>query len=128
MNAERQGQTKAIAEIKERVQLTEWQRQIEERQAEGIGVTEWCERQGISKNTYYYRLRRIREYLCQLTEQLPAEKSYTKEERRIVPINMSVREALESRIEIKVGELSICFTGEISPEALRVTVEALRSC
>lgn len=38
MKNERQEQTQAIAEIKERVQLTEWQRQIEERQTEGLGV------------------------------------------------------------------------------------------
>ena len=40
-----QESTQAIAKIKERVQLTERERQIEERQSEGLGVAEWCERQ-----------------------------------------------------------------------------------
>ena len=65
MKNEKQEKTQAIAEIKERVQFAEWQRRIEERQSEGLGVAEWCERQGISKGAYYYRLRKIREYPVQ---------------------------------------------------------------
>lgn len=50
MKNEEQEKTPAIAEIKERVQFAEWQRQIEERQSEGLGVAAWCEQQGISKS------------------------------------------------------------------------------
>ena len=62
--------TQAITEIKESVQLSKWQSEIEERQAIGLSVEAWCSRQGISKNTYYYRLRRVREHLCEIAGQL----------------------------------------------------------
>lgn len=54
----------AIAEVKREVQIAEWQRQIQERQEQGIAVEEWCVNLGISKEAYYYRLRKVREYMC----------------------------------------------------------------
>ena len=127
-----QEKTQAIVEVKERVQLAQWQRQIKERQTEGVGITEWCERQGISKSTYYYRLRKLREYLCQCTGQLPEkQEKHEGEEQRIVQINrssQSISVSRESKIEINLGELHITFTGETPPEALKTVIEALRSC
>lgn len=127
MKNEGQEQTKAIAEIKKEVQLSQWQRQIEERQVSGLGVAQWCERQGISKTTYYYRLRKVWEHLCQLANPTVTEVVEAQEECRIVPIH-TANQAAASRIEIKHRELSITFMGEASPDALKAIVEALRSC
>ena len=112
MKKEKQEKTQAIAEIKEQVQFAEWQRQIEERQSEGLGVAAWCERQGISKSTYYYRLRKIREYICQLTGQQSVEKTKAEEKQQIIPIQTSVSTPCENRIEIISGDLRITFEGE----------------
>ncbi len=57
--------SQAIAAVKRKVQLSEWQCQIQARQEQGITVDEWCMRMGISKGAYYHRLRKVREYLCQ---------------------------------------------------------------
>ena len=116
-----QEKTKAIAEIKESVQLRTWQREIEERQASGMSIDEWCNRLGISRNTYYYRLRRVREQLCELT-------SHMSEEQCVVPIGTTVRGSSESKIEISRGELQVSFTGSVSSEALKTVIEALQSC
>ena len=59
--------SQAIIEIKREVKLSEWQRQIQARQEQGISVDEWCMRMGISKGAYYHRLRKVREYMCQKT-------------------------------------------------------------
>ncbi len=64
-------EAQTIADVKERVLLSEWQRQIEERQSGGYSIEEWCQMQGISKGCYYHRLRRVRKYLCQITGILP---------------------------------------------------------
>lgn len=128
MKNEEQEKTQAIAEIKERVQLAEWQRQIEERQSEGLRVAAWCERQGISKSAYYYRLRKIREYICQLTGQQSVEKTKAEEKQQIIPIQTSVSTPCENRIEIISGDLRISFVGETAPSALKAVIEALRSC
>lgn len=46
--------SQAIAEGKREVQLAEWQRQIQERQEQGITIEEWCVNLGISKSAYYH--------------------------------------------------------------------------
>ena len=56
--------SQAIVAVKREVQLSEWQRQVQERQEQGIPVDEWCASLGISKGVYY-RLRKVREYMCQ---------------------------------------------------------------
>lgn len=43
--------SQAIAEVKQEVQLAEWQRQIQERQESRMTVDEWCLKLGISKGT-----------------------------------------------------------------------------
>ena len=55
----------AIVAVKREVQLSEWQRQVQERQEQGIPVDECCASLGISKGAYYHRLRKVREYMCQ---------------------------------------------------------------
>lgn len=96
--------------------------------SEGLGVAEWCERQGISKSAYYYSLRKIREYICQLTGQQSVEKTKAEEKQQIIPIQTSVSTPCENRIEIISGDLRISFVGETAPSALKAVIEALRSC
>ena len=57
-----------IAMVKKEIQLQNWSDKELVRQESGLTVTEWCRREKISKSAYYYRLRRIRENLC---EQIP---------------------------------------------------------
>lgn len=45
--------SQAIVAVKREVQLSEWQRQVQERQEQGIPVDEWCASLGISKGAYY---------------------------------------------------------------------------
>ena len=120
--------TKAIAEIKEQVQLDRWQKDLEDRQAAGLSIAAFCERHGISKTTYYYRLRRVREYLCYASGILPDKPSESSNGQQIVPIRMAAKAATENRIEIVKGDLRISFAGETDPTALKTVIEALRSC
>lgn len=57
--------SQAIAAVKREVQRSEWQRQIQERQEQCRTVDEWFISLGISKGTYYHRLRKVRKYMCQ---------------------------------------------------------------
>lgn len=127
MKNKEQEKTPAIAEIKERVQFAEWQRQIEERQSEGLGVAAWCEQQGISKSTYYYRLRKVREHICRVAGSLSEAPPESSMEQQIVPIRMAANTVTEKRIEIVSGDLRISFTGETDISSLKAVVEALRS-
>ena len=120
--------TKAIAEIKEQVQLDRWQKDLENRQAAGLSIVAFCERHGISKSTYYYRLRRVREHLCYAAGMLPEKPSESSSEQQIVPIRMAAKAVSENRIDIVKGDLCISFTGETEPSTLNAVIEALRSC
>lgn len=120
--------TRAITEIKEQVQLERWQKQIEERQATGLSIGAFCEQHGISKTTYYYRLRKVREHLCRSAGLLPELPSEAPNEQRVVPIRTVTENARESRVEIVSGDLRIAFVGESDPSTLKAVIEALRSC
>ena len=63
--------TNAITEIKEQIQIEQWQRNIENRQTADLSIAAFCAQQGISKSTYYYRLRKVREYLCYVSGMRP---------------------------------------------------------
>ena len=54
-----------IAMVKKEIQLQNWSDKEIARQESGLTVTEWCRQEGISTNTYYYRLRKIKESLCE---------------------------------------------------------------
>ena len=41
--------------------LENWRAKIKEREASGLTVEEWCKKEGISKNTYYYRMKKVKE-------------------------------------------------------------------
>ena len=120
--------TRAITEIKEQIQLERWQKQIEEKQMAGLSIAAFCAQQGISKTTYYYRLRKVREHLCRSAGVLPELPSESPNEQQVVPIRMAAKDVSESRVEIVSKDLRISFVGETSPSALRAVIEALRSC
>ncbi len=133
-------EAQTIADVKERVLLSEWQRQIEERQSRGYSIEEWCQLQGITKGCYYHRLRRVRKELCQITGVLPKTQrekhSGSGSEQQIVPLkeitgrcsNSPIADSNESKIEIFCGEVKVSFNGSVEKELLQVVLEALRSC
>ena len=49
-----------ITNMKQVVRLRQWGEMIRSRQGSGLTVDAWCQENGISKKTYYYRLRKVR--------------------------------------------------------------------
>jgi len=62
--------------------MEQWKKIIADCQSSGLKIDSWCEQNNISRNSYYYWLRKIREKSCQSlsTEQIPAiaESSFAK--------------------------------------------------
>jgi hypothetical protein len=56
--------TTAITTVKRDVQLQEWTEQIKAQQESGMTVTAYCAQNGINIKTYYYRLKRMRQAVC----------------------------------------------------------------
>ena len=61
-------------EAKRAVLLREWTLMIQQRQESGLPATEWCKKNGISIDTYYYRLRQVRKAVLKYDELLPKKK------------------------------------------------------
>ena len=45
-----------------------WASQIDECMKSGLPVKQWCEKNGVAKKTYYYRLKQVREELLEAME------------------------------------------------------------
>lgn len=104
-----ESKTTTITTVKRELRLQEWSAQIEAQQASGLTVQQWCSQNGIKPNTYYNRLKRVRE---QFLDSTPA----------LVPLNVP-RQSSEIRIE-KNG-LLISLPADILPETLLALVHEL---
>lgn len=117
--------SQAIAAVKREVQLSEWQRQIQARQEQGITVDEWCMRVGISKGAYYHRLRKVREYMCQQMGVMEgSDPRETAQSTVVVPIR-AAQSREKAAIEMQLGELQIRFGESPDAEQLKVVLGAL---
>ena len=102
-----------IAKVKNELQLRSWTDMELARQRSGMTVTEWCEHEQISKSAYYYRLRKVREKLC---------------EQVAVPVaNISVCSAAAApSIKIFGGDLSIELSQDVPAETVAVIIRELK--
>ena len=62
-----------VIEFKQEYRLRQWGEIIKEQQESGQTVRAWCSERGISTKTYYYRLRKVREAICQNVRQTVPE-------------------------------------------------------
>ena len=51
--------------MKKKIRHEKWREEISECQSSGLQVKEWCENKGLNTNTYYNRLRVIREEILE---------------------------------------------------------------
>lgn len=115
----------AIVAVKREVQLAEWQRQIQARQEQGVTVDEWCISLGISKGTYYHRLRKVRESICQrlgvMEEDVSGEPPQSA---AAIPIRVPQPKE-KATVEMQLGDLQIKFNESPDAEQLKVVLETL---
>ncbi len=101
--------TTSITTIKKEMQLQEWSAQIKSQQASGLTIREWCKENGIKPNTYYNRLRKVRE-------------QYIENSQTVVPV--SVPRSSEN-ICIEKNGLQISLPADISADTLTALVREL---
>lgn len=120
--------TATIGKLKEQVRYGEWARQHEEQQSSGLSVTEWCKEKGLSPSTYYNRLRRMREVLCEkyITPCETVAGITPTEQQSIVALRSNIVKVEE--ITIEYNGVRICIKGDISTEKVSAIIGVLRSC
>jgi len=84
---------------------------LKEYNQSGLSVSAWCKEQGLCSQTYYYRLRKVREAACQIMVQ--------KQDTTFVPVMLSISDKCSSTLtvaHIQTGNISIALTNEASAE------------
>ena len=102
-----------IAMVKKELQLHNWSEKELARQESGLTVTEWCRQEKISTSAYYYRLRRIRESLC---EQIPVAVTEITEK----------TETDSAAIRIISGDLKVEISSDVPTEKIAAIIGALK--
>ena len=105
-----------ITKIKNEVKLKQWAEMIQQRNESGLTVTDWCRQNGINLKTYYYRLKRVRQAVCNEIGQ-----------HDIVPVEPIVgTEITAEKIEISVGDVKVSLPDNFNESALRRLLGVLR--
>ena len=105
-----------IAKVKKEVKLTQWAEMVRIRNESGLTVTDWCKQNGINLKTYYYRLKRVRQKVCDELER-----------HDIVPIEPGDEPVTKTeKIELSVGKVKISIPDNFNEETLRRLLGVLR--
>ena len=76
-------------EIASAYRLSQWSQAFGEKKASGESIKDFCQRKGVSQNTYFYWQRKLRETACR--ELIPSRQ--TPDKQAIVPSGWAVCEA-----------------------------------
>lgn len=102
------------AKRKNEAMLKEWSEMIQTCKSSGMPVTQWCAENMLNIKTYYYRLRRVREGLCDM-----------KETHEIIPISLPEVKA-EGQIIIEASGVRAEVFGDVSHELLKILIGSLK--
>ena len=105
-----------IAGVKKEVKLAQWAEMVKNRNESGLTVTDWCKENGINLKTYYYRLKRMCQAVCNEIEQ-----------HDIVPVEPTEGiETTTEKIELSVGDVKISLPDDFNESTLRRLLGVLR--
>ena len=105
-----------IAKVKKEVKLAQWAEMVRTRNESGLTVTDWCKENGINLKTYYYRLKRMRQAVCNEIEQ-----------HDIVPLVPNAgAETTAEKIELSVGDVKVSLPDNFNEDTLRRLLGVLR--
>ena len=120
--------TRAIAT---EYRLVQWGQAMQERIASGESIKEFCQGRGISRNTYFYWQRKLRELACR--ELLPVAKEEPGSTREYpAPKGWALCEVVEEvkaegELTIEIGGCRVLANRDIDPELLLKVCWVLKS-
>ena len=105
-----------IAKVKKEVKLAQWAEMVKSRNESGLTVTDWCKQNSINLKTYYYRLKRLRQAVCNEIEQ-----------HDIVHIEPTAgTEIAAVKIELSMGDVKISLPDNFNDDTLKRLLGVLR--
>lgn len=117
--------TRALAS---EVRMSHWSEVIEERNASGLSVREYCKKSGIRENVYFYWQRKVREVACEeLLTQVPVKISNTNE---VIPKGWALCESAKNTkkaLTIEVNNYRVLINDDFDTELLSKVCRVLVS-
>ncbi|MCH5186665.1 MAG: IS66 family insertion sequence element accessory protein TnpB [Oscillospiraceae bacterium] len=99
---------------------------IQKRQSSGLPVKDWCADNDINIKTYYYRLKRVREFVCD-NNLVSINNAFPPERHDIVPVPAEPMPDNNNRkIKITSANISVELPAEVQPELLKTIIEGLK--
>ena len=104
------------AKMKKEAKLVQWAEMVRSRSESGLTVTDWCRQNSINIKTYYYRLKRVRQAVCNEIEQ-----------HDIVPVEpIAGTEITAEKIELSIGDVKISLPDDFNESTLKRLLGVLR--
>ena len=107
-------------EIATGYRLSQWSQALQERKVSGESIKAFCQRKGISRNTYFYWQRKLRESACK--ELIPVHQGT--QSNAVVPSGWAVCEPSKetadapNAISIEIGKSRVNVSSDADPELL----------
>ena len=113
--------------------VEEWRNIIETARSSGLTDKDWCQTNGISINTFYYNVRRLRNLACSVPKHADRRKSLPQ---AVVPVEIVDGDDMSRTatslndsstvIGINCGGMSISISNSAKPELVSAVVLAVR--
>jgi putative transposase len=105
--------------------LSQWEQVIQTRLNSGQNIKDFCQTAGISRNTYFYWQKKLREVAC-------ADLAKTEEPKNIVPsgwmqLTPEQTQHAKEALEIEINGCHVTVNAQTDPELLRKVCRTLRS-
>ena len=86
--------------VAKEVKLTQWNALVQECMSSGLKVKDWCQQNNVSKDAYYYWLRKVREAACD-----SMEASFARVPEQCIP--SSFHSSFSTELTISIGSVTI---------------------
>lgn len=116
-----------ISQIKNELLMKEWAAMVRKCRSSGLTVKNWCMNNGVNIKTYYYRLKRVRNFICDLNPESSTDNSALALQRDIVPVPMDAMSNDNIRqIRITTANISVELPASVQPQLLKAAIEGLK--
>ena len=105
--------------------LSHWTRVMQTRLDSGQSIKDFCQTTGISRNTYFYWQRKLREAAC--TELIKAEEPKTNVPGGWMQLAPNTVPHVAETLTIEINHCHITVSADTDPELLKHVCRALRS-
>ena len=104
--------------VEKEVKLSQWRALIQECMSSGLKVKDWCMQNNISKDTYYYWLKKLREAACDSIETnfVRVPEQY---------ISHSHTPSFSPELTISIGSLTININSATPQHLIEATIQAV---